>query len=150
MSLVSRHFFDGNHATAKLIEQAHHLSQYTFTLSETKIIGKHNAERLITDHRPPGQDCVAEALHLNLSGVGKRTQLDQFTNAFKRLLFTGAGNLVFELITDVKMIFYRAFASASDEADIGQPGRQRLLDTVLHQGFVQYRQNFLGHCLGRR
>ena len=48
------------------------------------------------------------------------------------------------------MIVDRALAPARDEEELLDAGRLGLLDCVMNQRLVDYRQHFFGHRLGRR
>ena len=92
---------------------------------------------------------MAQAFHLDLSGVGKGAVVHQMTNAAQVLLLVGALNLVFNFVADIKVVFNCAFVTPGDNRHIADTGSQSFLHAKLNQGFVDNRQHFLGHGLGR-
>ena len=50
----------------------------------------------------------------------------------------------------IEVILHQILAAPGDQHELINSGRFRFLDGVLNQGFVDNRQHFLGHALGRR
>ncbi len=93
---------------------------------------------------------MAKPFHFHLAGIGKAALVDEAADADQVFLLVGVANLVFELVADVEVVFQRTLASAGDHGNLVESCRQCLFDPVLNQGFVHYRQHFLGHRLGCR
>ncbi len=76
---------------------------------------------------------MAQALHLDLAGVGEAALIDQATDADQVLFLVGALDLVFQLVADVEVVLQGALAAAGDHGDFAQAGFQGFLDAVLDQ-----------------
>ena len=51
---------------------------------------------------------------------------------------------MFELKTDIEMVFNGRFAPSGDDNDVLDPGVQRLLNPILNQWFIDNRKHFFG------
>ncbi|MNC24826.1 hypothetical protein D3C75_728910 [compost metagenome] len=151
MGLFARHFLDRHDRATELLVQLDHLRQDTVTLEiQAQVVGQHYGERLVADQRAAGEDGMAEALHLDLTGVGKGALIQQATDADQVFLLVGIANLMLQLVADVEVVFDRPLAATGDDGDFIQAGVQRLFNGILDQRLVHHRQHFLGHRLGRR
>ena len=81
MSILSGYFFNSDNAGPVLCKNLKHLSEYAASLAETKVIGQHDSERLVSHNRTTAKNCVSQSLHLYLTSVGKSTFIDQITDA---------------------------------------------------------------------
>ena len=106
-----------------------HLRQYARALPvEAEIIGQHDAKGLISDQRFTGQNGVTQAQHFTLADHGEDAAIDHIANAGKVLLLGGPGDLMFQFVTDIKVVCDRALTTARDQRTVHHAGLDGLFD----------------------
>ena len=94
------YFLNGHDRAAELLIELDHLRQYAVAFEvQAQVVRQHHGEWLITDQRTAGENRVAQALHLDLAGVGESAGVDQLAGAVQDILLIGATNLVFQLVS---------------------------------------------------
>ena len=93
---------------------------------------------------------MAQAFHFDLTGIREAAFIDQFADTDQVLFFVGVADLMFELVADVEVVFQGSLTAAGNNRNLAQPSSQCLLNPILNQGLVHYRQHLLGHSLGCR
>src|SRR3990167_2434692 len=151
VGLLRGHFLNGDDRAAELVIQLDHLGQDAVAFQvQAQVIGQYYGEGFVADQRTSTENCVAEAFHFDLAGVGKAALIDQAADAYQVFFLVGIADLVLQLVADVEVILQRALATHGDHGDLRQPSFKRLFDAILDQWLVHYRQHFLGHGLGCR
>ena len=152
MDAIHRHFLDRDDVGVgvEILGGVDHLRQ-----TAARVFHQHvrqdDGEGLITDQLARAPDGMAEAerrllaSEASAAGVG---QVGLQKLEFALLAALDQGNLKFELA--VEMVLDHALVAAGDKNAVLDAGLPRLVDDVLNQRPVDYRQHFLGHGLGGR
>ncbi len=143
-------FLDSDDRAAELLVQLDHLGQHAVAIDvDAQVVRQDHGERFVTDQRAASQDRVAQTFHFGLTGVGERALVQQLADANQVLFLVGALDLVFQLVTDVEVVFQSTLATAGDDGNLSQARVQCFFNAVLDQWLVYHRQHFFRHGFGR-
>ncbi len=111
-------------------------------------ITEDDGERFITDQMLRTEHRVSEAHGFGLPHVAKVGQIGNVPHLIQHLALAAALEIFFQFQRAVEMVFDRALASSGDHDDVFDARRDRFLDDVLNQRFVDQREHLFRRGFG--
>jgi hypothetical protein len=145
--VVFRHALDGEHGAVQLVEDVHHLP-HRRRVGVDHVVAQDHREGLVAHELLRDQHRVAEAERLPLADVRDVDQVRDLADLLELLRLAAGLEKRLEFDRHVEVILDGVLAAPSDEDDVVDPGRDRLLDAVLNDRLVDQRQHLFRLRLG--
>ena len=153
LGVLLRHFLHGQQRAALLFKGGRHLRHDTGAalLAHHQIVGQQHGEGFIAHQRLGTQHGVAQAQAARLAHEQAVHVLrGDAAHQFQQGGFAGSGQLAFQFVGGVKVVFNGAFAAARDKDHVADAGLVGFFDGVLDERFIDHGQHLFGRCLGGR
>ena len=151
---VARHVFlrypDGGNDRITVLFKNFNALEGSRGLGVDKLIAPNCDKGLVADYGFGAKNRRAVAVRALLPYIDEVGETRRAFHFFKQFLFLLELKHLDKLKGVIEVILNRAFVPAGDDDDIGDPALHELLNDVLDDGFIDYRQHFLGHRLGLR
>src|SRR3954452_1712453 len=149
VDVLPAHVEQGDHRAAVLgLHGEHVLQQQVAGVDE--VVAEQDGERLVADERRGLQHRVAQAPGLALAHEVDLRDLGGGVHGGQPLLVALLLQRRLQLRDPVEEVLDRGLAAAGHHEHFAESGSRGLLDDVLQRRAVDYRQQLLGHGLGRR